>query len=273
MLRGQAKAVEVAPRYSEFRYVVRVFFRRKLAVFGLALVIAMILMAIFAPFIAPHDPYLLKLENRLLQPNNEYLLGCDPYGRDLLTRVIYGSQVSLAVGLLAMSMACIIGSTLGLLAAYFGRTTHTIIMRITDAWMSIPPLALVVIIAALLGGGMVNVIISLGIGMVPLYMGASNLRMMVRHVLPNCLPVLIIITTVNLGIVILTEASLSFLGFGIQPPTASWGGSVSDGYKYLLSNPLLSIAPGFAIMLAVFGFNMMGDGLRDALDPRLRGTL
>ena len=188
-----------------------------------------------------------------------------------------------------------IGMILGLTAGYFGGLTYAIIMRFIDALMSLPMLMLALAIAALLGGGLGNVIIALGIGLLATYarlmcgqvlsvkeneyvialrsMGASNKRIMFRHIVPNCLPPLIVMMTMQIGAAILIEASLSFLSIGIKPPIAAWGAMVSDGYQHLITSPVLSFAPGLSIMIVVFSFNMVGDGLRDALDPRLRGTL
>ena len=194
-----------------------------------------------------------------------------------------------------MGIAAVIGMALGLLAGFYGRITNTLIMRFLDALMAIPMILLAVTIAAVLGGGMKNVVIALGIALIPPYArlmcgqvlivkqndyitasragGASNIRIMLSHVLPNCFPPLIVLLTMQIGMAILSEASLSFLGIGIKPPDAAWGSMVSEGYQNLLRAPILSIAPGLAMMLVVFAFNMVGDGLRDALDPKLRGTL
>jgi peptide/nickel transport system permease protein len=199
------------------------------------------------------------------------------------------------VGVIALAIAAAIGMVLGLAAGYFGGWVNTFIMRFIDALMSFPPLLLALVIAALLGGGLKNVMIALGIGMMPGYarimcgqvlsikendyiisersVGAGNWRIMFRHVLPNCLPPIIVQVSMMIGMTILAEAGLSFLGIGIEPPGAAWGGMVNDGYYYLLTRPVLSFAPGLAIVVVVFAFNMVGDGLRDALDPRLRGVL
>ena len=193
-----------------------------------------------------------------------------------------------------MGIATVIGCTLGLVAAYFGGAVFHIIMRFIDALMAIPMLLNALIMASVLGGGFKNVIIALGIGMISgqcrmmcgqalsvkqndyilagRAMGMSDLRMMIQQILPNAFPPLLVVITIGLGSTILAEAGLSFLGLGIAPPGPAWGSMINDGYKYLLSNPVLSFAPGVAIMLVVFGFNMMGDGLRDALDPKLRGA-
>jgi peptide/nickel transport system permease protein len=286
---------EVPPRVSESRRFLKVFFSRKIVAFGSIVILAMIIMAIFAPFIAPYEPNTIDMGNRLLQPSLHHLLGTDFHGRDTLTRVIFGTRISLLIGVAAVSIAAIIGMGLGLLAGYVGGNTNDVIMRIMDAIMAFPGLLLVLIIATMLGSGLRNVIIALSVGMIPGFarltrgqvisliendyilagraMGASNLRIMLVHLLPNCFPVLIVSITMLLGMTILAEAGLSFLGAGVPPPTPSWGSMVSDGYKDLTTNPVLSGAPGLAVMLLVFAFNMVGDGLRDALDPRLRGLL
>jgi peptide/nickel transport system permease protein len=286
---------EIAPRVSEFRRFRRVFLGRKVVVFGILIILLLILTAIFAPFLAPYNPYKIDLSNQLLKPGRAHFLGTDDLGRDTLSRVIYGARTSLMVGLIAVAIAASIGITLGLVSGYFGGMTYTVIMRLMDAMMSIPMILLALVIASMLGGGLKNVMIALGIGIVPGYarlmcgqalavkendyviaarsIGSSNFRVMLRHILPNSLPPLIVMMTMMLGLAILSEAGLSFLGIGIEQPGAAWGSMVYNGYAYLTISPMLSIAPGVAIMLVVFAFNMVGDGLRDALDPRLRGTL
>jgi peptide/nickel transport system permease protein len=272
--------VQIQHRYSETHRVIRVFFGRKLAVIGLVLILVFILTAIFAPWLAPYDPFQVKIGEKLQQPSMSHLLGTDSVGRDTLTRVIYASRTSIIVGLGAVTIAVIVGESLGLIAGYFGGIVYSVIMRLIDALMASPMILNAIIISSLLGGGIKNVVIALGVGMISSQarlmcgqtltlknneymlagraMGASDLRMMLRHIFPNAFPPIIV---------------MSFLGIGIEPPTAAWGGMVSEGYKYLMTNPVLSFAPGIAIMLVVFGFNMVGDGLRDALDPRLRGIL
>jgi peptide/nickel transport system permease protein len=286
---------EIAPHVSEFKRFRRVFFSRKLVLFGVVIIALILLMAIFAALLAPYDPYDQRLDQILLGPSSQHLLGTDSVGRDILSRVIYGSQNSLMVGLVAVFFASFIGMSLGLIAGYFGGWINIITMRIIDALMCFPMILLALVIAAVLGGGLKNVMLALGVALLPGYarimcgqvlsikendyilaehaFGARNLRIMLRHVFPNCLPPLIVLITMQLGATILAEAGLSFLGVGIQPPAAAWGGMVNEGRQYMLTNPLLSFAPGIAIMLTVFSFNMVGDGLRDALDPRLRGTL
>jgi peptide/nickel transport system permease protein len=285
----------VPPRISEFKRFSRAFLSRGVVIFGMVVILIMIITAIFADLIAPYDPYVQDLGQVLAEPNSHHLLGTDALGRDTLSRLIHGSRTSLTIGLVAVTFASLVGMTLGLIAGYFGGWAFAIIMRFIDALMTIPMLLLALIIAATLGSGVENVIIALGIGLISVYVrlmcgqvlavkesdyvlaaragGASDFRIMFRHIAPNCFPALIVLITMMLGTTILAEAGLSFLGIGIKPPTAAWGAMVSDGYKYLLSHPILSFAPGVCIMLVVFAFNMLGDGLRDALDPRLRGTL
>jgi ABC-type dipeptide/oligopeptide/nickel transport system permease subunit len=272
-----------------------VFFGRPLPVIGLIIIVLLIITAIFTSLLAPYDPYKMNMPNKLKSPSMKHPLGTDSLGRDTLSRVIYGSRISLGIGLIATGIAAVLGMSLGLIAAYFGGIPYQIIMRFIDTLMAFPMLMLALLIAALLGGGIKNVIIALSIGMVSAptrmmcgvvmsvkqndyilavrSMGASNLRIMLMHILPNAFQPLLVMLTVGLGATILAEAGLSFLGVGISPPTPAWGSMVNDGYKFLLSNPELCLGPGGAIMFVVFGFNMVGDGLRDALDPRLRGLL
>jgi peptide/nickel transport system permease protein len=282
-------------RTGEFHRFVSVFFSRGLVRFGTVIILLFIITAIFGPWMSPYDPYAQDLNNVLLQPSQAHLLGTDAVGRDTLSRLIYGSRTAIMVGVIALAIAAAIGMMLGLAAGYFGGWVNTLIMRFIDALMSFPPLLLALVIAALLGGGLKNVMIALGIGMMPGYarimcgqvlsikendyiisersVGAGSWRIMLRHVMPNCLPPIIVQISMMVGMTILAEAGLSFLGIGIEPPGAAWGAMVNDGYYYLLTRPVLSFAPGLAIVIVVFAFNMVGDGLRDALDPRLRGIL
>ena len=286
---------EIAPKTSEFRRFMRVFLGRRIVIFGLVVIIITVIAALFAPLLAPYEPNTPDLDHVSLGPSLEHLLGTDSLGRDTLSRIIFGARTSLIVGVTAIGFAAIAGMALGLIAGYFSGITNSIIMRFIDALMSFPMILLALIIASLLGGGLNNIVIALGISLMSGYcrlmcgqvlsvkendyvlaersLGSTDTRLMMYHILPNCFPPLIVLVTMMMGGAILAEAGLSFLGIGVDPPTASWGGMVSDGYKYLRSNPILSFAPGLAIMLVVFAFNMVGDGLRDALDPRLRGLL
>jgi len=258
------------------------------------LVIAM-LTAILAPFIAPYDPNTPDLRNALKPPSSAHLLGTDALGRDVLSRIIYGSRVSLAVGFVSVVIAGSIGMLLGLVAGYAGGKVESVIMRFIDVMMSIPLIILALFIAALIGKGLGNVMLAIGLGMTPSYArlmrgqvksikqldyvtagiisGAGRIKIMFKHILPNSLSPIIVLMTMNLGTAILTEAALSFLGLGINPPTASWGAMISDGYNHLRTLPLLSLAPGVTIIMVVLAFNIVGDALRDTLDPRLRGAL
>jgi peptide/nickel transport system permease protein len=292
---ASSQVSEIAPRVSEFRRFRRVLLGRGLVVFGLIVILVFIVLAIFAPVISPYKPDSQQLDQVLKGPSAQHLLGTDYLGRDTLSRLIYGARSSALVALVALGIATIIGMGAGLVAAYFGGFVNTVIMRIVDALMAFPLILLALIISALLGGGIRNVMIALGVALLPGYarlmcsvvlsvketdyilagrsLGSSDWRLMIRHIVPNSLPPLIVLITMQVGVTILAEAGLSYLGIGITPPTPSWGAMVNDGNKYILSNPLISFVPGLAIMVVVFAFNMVGDGLRDALDPRLRGTL
>ncbi len=286
---------ESQPGVSEWQRFRRVFFSRRIVLFGLIVLFILLFTAIFAELLAPYDPYKPGVATSLAQPSKEHLLGADTLGRDTLSRLIFGSRTALLVGFISIGISTIIGIPLGIIAGYRGGLINVIIMRIMDTLMCFPMLLLALVVASVLGGGIHNVIIALSIATIPGYcrvthgltlsikendyilaqlaMGSSHMRTMLLHVLPNALPPLIVLVTMQLGSLILAEAGLSFLGIGIEPPGAAWGAMVNDGYRYLINNPVLSFAPGLAIMIVVFSFNMVGDGLRDALDPRLRGLL
>ena len=286
---------ETLPPINEIRRFVRVLLSRGVVLFGVIAILAVLIAAIFAPIIAPYDPDAQLLDDVLQQPNSKHLLGSDSLGRDTLSRIIFGTRITLLVGVGTVIIAASLGTVIGLIAGYFGGWIFTIIMRFTDGIMAIPPLLLALVVAALLGTGVRGVMIAVSFALLPGYIrlicgqvlsvkeneyimaahsvGVSSIGIMFRHILPNCLSPLIVQMTMMMGLAILIEASLSFLGLGIKPPSAAWGSMVYDGYKYLVMRPILSIAPGLAIMLVVFAFNMIGDGLSDTLDPRLRGTL
>jgi peptide/nickel transport system permease protein len=285
----------VAPRVNEFRRFTRVFFSRWLVRIGLVLTILSLILAIFAPLIAPYDPDKENLKQTFMQPSSQHLLGTDSHGRDTLSRVIYGARVSVTVAFGSILLSAILGITLGVAAGYFGGWTYTIIMRFTDAMMAFPSMLFALAISAMLGGGLFNIILALGISLEPSFcrlmcaqvltvkerefitaeksIGSNHLRIIALHVVPNGFPALIVQVSLWMGWAILTEAGLSFLGVGIAPPTASWGNMISEGYRYLVKSPILSFAPGLVCMMTVFGYNMIADGLRDALDPSLRGKL
>jgi len=291
----QEKFVESRPQESGLRRFIRVFIGRKIVLFGLIVLLMFILLAIFADIIAPYDPYEINLDESLVSPAGSHLLGTDINGRDILSRLIHAVRPTLQVGFATICFAITAGTILGLIAGYFGGWVHMVIMRIMDALMGFPMILLALVIAAVLGGGLNNVIIALSIAMIPgparvmcaqtmsikendyviagRSLGFTNSRLMFSHIVPNAFPPMIILATMNIGMVILMEAGLSFLGIGIEAPKAAWGSMVSAGQNYLRTHPWMSLPPGLAIMLIVFSLNMVGDGLRDALDPRLRGTL
>ena len=276
-----------------WRPLVQAILRHRLSVVGIIIIFTIAAMAIFAPFLAPYDPNKQNLYKVLKGPSQEHWLGTDNVGRDLLSRVIYGSRISMYVGIVATAISAILGILIGLIAGYRGGAIDNIIMRITDTFMCFPFLIFVLAMAAALGPGINNIIVSISLlgwtgfariirGQVLLVrelpyveaaraVGMSKYRIMFKHVLPNSLAPVIVAASITIGAAILTESSTAFLGLGVEPPTASWGKELRVGYTYLQRVPLFSIAPGLMISLAVLAFNFLGDGLRDALDPRLRG--
>jgi len=280
---------------TEWQRFRRVFFQRKLVLFGLVVLGLLLIAGIFAPFIAPYGPAQQNMPESLQSPNIHHWLGTDIQGRDTLSRLIYGSRTALEVGFGSVLLAGVAGISLGLIAGFTGGMVGMIIMRLMDALMGFPMILLALLISVVLGGGVINVVFALSVATLPGYarvmnglalsirendyvlaersMGASRWRTMFLHVLPNGLPSMIVLVTLQLGALILAEAGLSYLGVGITPPTPAWGAMVADGQRYLTDYPWLSLAPGVAIMFVVFAFNLVGDGLRDALDPRLRGLL
>jgi len=274
--------------------VFRVLTARKSVVVCMIILAILIFAAIFAPLVSPYDPYKQNLKNMLQHVSLQHLFGTDAMGRDVLSRIIYGGRVSFTVGLVSVLIAGSIGMILGLIAGMSGGVIDAVIMRIMDAMMSVPMIIMALFLGSIFGKGLGNICLAIGISMVPSYarltrgqvlsikesdyvtagtlFGASNIKNAITHIFPNSVSPNIVLMTMNLGNAILNEAALSFLGMGINPPTASWGGMVNDGYKYMTSNPVIAIAPGAFIMIVVLCFNMVGDALRDALDPKLRGT-
>lgn len=267
--------------------------RSRPLVLGGSVVLLIALIAILAPLIAPHDPYAQDLNNRLAAMGTPgHWLGTDQYGRDLLSRLLYGARISLMAGAVAVGVGATLGLLLGLLAGYFGGWVDLLIGRIFDVVLSFPTILLALAIVAALGPSLTNLIIAIGITTIPNYgrimrsaiisvrsrefilasesFGASDVYAMRRHVLPNVLPPLIVTTSLGIASAIQVEATLSFLGLGVAPPTATWGNIISDGKQYLEIAPSISTLGGLAIVIAVIGFSLLGDGLRDLLDPRLR---
>jgi peptide/nickel transport system permease protein len=268
--------------------------RQPLSIMAGVIVLILVLTAIFGPMLAPYDPNAIEMSNRFAPPSLSHPLGTDDFGRDILSRIMVGARLSLQVGLIAVGLAATVGTTLGILAGYAGRVTDEIIMRLMDILFAFPAILLAIAIMAALGKGITNAMIAIGIVYVPIFariargsvlsvreeefvdaaraIGASDGRIMSRHIFPNVLSPLIVETTLSLSFAILAESALSFFGLGTQPPDPSWGRMLSEGRAYFEQSVWLAIWPGLAIMLTVLGFNLLGDGLRDALDPKLKNV-
>lgn len=270
----------------------RLIRENKLAAVSAVIIILFILAAIFAPVVAPYDPAKQDLVNRLQLPSAKHWLGTDELGRDVLSRIIYGARVSLVIGLVPTAISMTIGTILGLMAGYMGKTVDFIIMRFADIMLAFPSLLLAMVIMYTLGASLINIFIALSLiqwaGTARVVrsqtlslkekeyveaarsIGVSKWKIMFRHILPNCLPSLIVLFTLNIPGNILSESSLSFLGVGAKPPSTSWGLMVTRGKAYLFNDPVLALAPGVAILILVLAFNFFGDGLRDVIDPYLK---
>lgn len=258
------------------------------AVFLIALIIAAALANVFAPY-APNDQDYTAV---LLGPSWDHIFGTDEFGRDVFSRILWGARISLTVGILGTLLGMLVGILIGIPAGYIGGAIDTIAMRVLDVMLAFPNLLLAIVVVAILGTGPLNVVIAVAVFSVPVFarisrgatitlksadyiqashsIGATDIRIMRSHLLPNSIPQIIVITTLRLGSSILTAASLSFLGLGVTPPSPEWGAMLSDGQIYLQMAPHVSIFPGLAILLVVMAFNILGDGLRDALDPRMK---
>jgi peptide/nickel transport system permease protein len=272
----------------------RRFYRNRLALLGLVIVALLVVSAVFAPWLSPADPNKQSLIEKRTRPGAKFMLGADEFGRDILSRTIHGSRLALLVGTLSVTIAVAVGLVLGSLAGFVGGWVDATIMRAIEVLLAFPYLLLAIAIVSALGSGALNTTIAVGIwGTPPVTrivrgsvlalreseyvraaraLGASGFALVVRHILPNVLPTVIVYGTLFMAQAILVEAALSFLGLGVQPPTPSWGLMVATGRDFLLVAPHIATIPGLAIMVAVLGFNLLGDGLRDALDPRLRGA-
>lgn len=278
---------------SQRRQWIRAFTKQPRAVVGLAVLILLILTAIFAAWISPADPAIQTPQDSLLPPSLDHLFGTDELGRDVFSRVVFGSRISLQVGIVAVSIALIIGVPFGLIAGYWGGWVDGLIMRLIDALLAFPTLVLALAISAALGANLRNAMIAIGVVYVPTFArlirvqvmalrnyeyvqaarasGANDLRILTFHVWPNVLPIVVIQASISIGFAVLAEASLSFLGLGAQPPTPAWGSMLKQGYPFMELAPWLAIFPGLAILIVVLSFNFIGDGIRAASDPRLRG--
>jgi ABC-type dipeptide/oligopeptide/nickel transport system permease subunit len=265
--------------------------RNPRAVAGLIVLLVLGAAAISAPLLSTYSPLAINPGQASAAPSGAHWLGQDQIGRDLLARIMYGGRVSLVVGLIAVGLALLVGAPTGLVAGYFGGGADLILMRVIDLMMAFPSILLAILIVAVLGPGIENVMLAVGISSLPLYarltrastlsvremeyvqaarcLGQSTPYILMRHILPNCLPPLVIQATLRVGTAILTAASLTFLGLGVQPPTPEWGAMISEGRSYITTAPHITIFPGLTIVLAVLGFNLLGDALNDVLNPRL----
>lgn len=268
----------------------RAFSRNYAALVGLILIVLLVLIAIFAPWIAPHNPIEQSTINRLAPPSWDYPLGRDDFGRDVYSRIIYGTRVALTVGVLSVVLGGVIGTTIGVVAGYVGGKTDTILMRLVDVLLSFPDLITGLLVMAVLGSGQIKLIVAIGLTIAPRFariaygptmalkekefveaaraLGQKGQVILSRHILPNIAGELLVLASLWTASAIRLEASLSFIGLGVPPPTPTWGQMIRDGTRFLTQEPLLSIAPGVALLITVFAFNLVGDGLRDVLDPR-----
>ncbi len=268
--------------------------KSKIGLAGIAIIFILVAVAIFAPLIAPYSPIEQDIMSRYQAPSQRHLLGTDEMGRDILSRIIYGSRISLQVGLFSIGLALVIGVTLGLIAGYYGGYLDMIIMRIMDIMLAFPSVLLAIAIVAILGPQLKNAMLAIGIINIPRFariirsstitikedefisaarvLGAGDFRIILKHLLPNAMAPLIVQTTLSIATAILEAAALSFLGLGAQPPTPEWGAMLSDARSSLQKAPWVMTFPGMAIIFGVLGFNLLGDGLRDALDPKMKNV-
>jgi peptide/nickel transport system permease protein len=269
------------------------FAKNRLSWIGLVLLAAIIIIAVFAPWIAPHDPLEQNIVTRLEPPSSEFLLGTDGYGRDVLSRLIYGARISLAVGFLAIVIAMVIGSAIGIVSGYVGGKLDQIVMGLLDVMLSFPTLLLGLMIAAMLGASLENLIIAIAITEIAPFarvaraptislkqrdfveagraLGFGPVRIMGVHILPNMISDVVVMSSLWMASAIRTEASLSFIGLGVPPPTPTWGSMIREGFENILDAWWLAVFPSLAILVTVLALNLLGDALRDAIDPKLRG--
>lgn len=270
----------------------RLFRRSPLSITGFIIIAALIIMAVIGPYVAPHSPFRVDLSEKLAPPSKGHLLGADQLGRDILSRLLYGARISLRIAIIIVAIAGSIGTSIGIISGYWGGLVDNILMRITDIFMAFPRLVLAMAIAAALGPSLENVVIAIAAYEWTTYArlarskaiaiketdyveaakaaGAGRWRILFRHVLPMCMSPLIIQASISMGGIILTAAGLGFIGFGAQPPTPEWGVMITAGRNYLPGKWWVSTFPGLAILITVLGFNLLGDGVRDILDPRMR---
>lgn len=284
--------LEELQKKSQLKEIWKRLLRNKMAVVGMVVLIALILCAVFAKQLAPYGYDDQNLEERFQFPNAQHWFGTDNFGRDIYSRILYGAQISLKVGLISVAIAAVAGGALGAIAAYYGGFTDNLVMRILDVFLAIPGILLSLSIAAALGPGLMNLMIAVGIGTVPNYarivrasvlsvkeqefieaarcVGCSNGRIILRHIMPNCLAPIIVQATLGVASAILVASSMSFIGLGLQPPIPEWGAMLAVGRPFLRDYWYIVVFPGLTIMITIFSLNVFGDGLRDALDPRLK---
>lgn len=266
--------------------------RNKLAMLGLVILVILVLVAIFADFIAPYSFNEQNLQKQFQTPSAEHLFGTDDLGRDIFSRVVYGSRISLRVGFISVGIALVLGTAIGAVTGYFGGRVDNLLMRFIDILQSIPDILLAIAILAALGPGLANLMIAVGVASIPGYArivrssvlsirdmefieaakanGSSNFRIIMKHVIPNCLAPIIVQATLGVAYAIINAAGLSFIGLGLEPPTPEWGAMLSGGRSFIRDFPHMTIFPGLAIVTTIFALNVLGDGLRDALDPKLK---
>lgn len=287
---------EGPPRSSRFGgAVLRAFGANRTSWAGAILFVVLVGMAVFAPLLGRYDPIEQDIINQLQPPSADHWIGTDTFGRDIWSRLLHGARVSLIIGIVSTLIAMVIGSFIGLIAGWFGGRVDAIVMQAMDALLAFPNLILGLIIVAMLGPSMTNIIIAIALPSVSPFariaraptivfkqrefvdacraMGFSDTRILSVHVLPNILPEIMVMGTLWFANAIRTEASLAFIGLGVKPPTATWGGMIREGFETLLDSPWLAIAPSIAILLVVFALNLLGDGLRDAVDPKLKNEV
>jgi peptide/nickel transport system permease protein len=277
---------------SQRQRAIRTFVKNRPAVLGLILIILITLVAVFAPFIAPHDPLDQSVRDRLAPPSWDYPLGRDDKGRDILSRVIFGTRIALMVGVFSVTLGGVLGTLIGVTAGYFGGKVETILMRITDILLAFPDLITGLLVLAVLGPGLEKMVLAIGLTIAPRFariaygptlaikekefidaakaLGANSSRLLRLHVLPNISGDLLVFASLWTASAIRLEASLSFVGLGVQPPTPTWGQMIREGTLYLADRPLYSLGPGVALLVTVLAFNLIGDGFRDVLDPKAR---
>jgi len=282
----------VGPRVREYRRTLRLLKTMPLSLMGLGITIAIIFVAIFGPFFAPYDPLRIEYGERLLHPSSRYLLGTDSLGRDILSRIIYATGVSMSIGVMVVVVSVATGTVLGLIAGYLGGKVDNVIMRVTDIFLAFPGLVLAMSFAAAMKPSLGATTLALSIVGWPTFArivkgsvlsikgldfveaaradGESEFSIVFNHILPNVLSPILVQGTLGLGRAIMLASTLGFIGLGVQPPTAEWGAMTADGRDFILNQWWVSTFPGLAIFFAVMAFNLLGDGLRDALDPRLR---